>query len=274
MTVAAIQGEAGAFSHAAARQIFGDEVAILPCLTFDELVDSVSVGHATHGLVPVENTLAGSVPGNLSRLNDSNLHVIGETSVRVELCLITEPGRSLADVRSAASHPVALQQCLGFFRSRPLVQAVTVYDTAGSVRDLMSGDGKYDSAIASGLAADLYGGTVLLRGIEDHEENHTRFFAVSRNPSNILGGDARASLAFVVPHEPGSLHRALGFFAEAGLDLTRLESRPITGRPWEYRFYADLKGEAEEMLSAIRTLEGVANEVRVLGLFRSLTMPL
>ena len=145
--------------------------------------------------------------------------------------------------------------------------AVTVYDTAGGVRDLIAGDGEYDSAIASGLAADLYGGEVLLRGIEDDPENYTRFFSVSTVAHEVPADPARASLTFVVPHEPGSLHRALGIFATAGVDLTRLESRPITGHPWEYRFYADLTGHAGKILSSIDQLKTADTEVRLLGLF-------
>lgn len=267
MTRASIQGEAGAFSHTAARQFFGDEVEIVPCSSFDELFESVVRGRATHGVVPVENTLAGSVPGNLDRLLDSGLHAVSETNVRVELCLIAPPGRLAMDLRSAASHPVALEQCRRFFRERPQLTPVTIYDTAGGVRDLMRGGAEFDAAIASRLAADLYGAEVLVQGIEDNHQNFTRFFAVAAEPGAPPEESVTASLGFVVPHEPGSLHRALGHFARAAVNLTRLESRPIPGRPWEYRFYADVHGNREPIEEALEALGREAVQVHVLGIY-------
>ena len=267
MIRAAIQGEEGAFSHAAARQLFGPEVEIVACASFDELFASVAEGRATHGTLPVENTLAGSVPGNLDRLEASGLHVVAETNVRVELCLIVPPGLSLEGVRSAASHPVALLQCQRFFLDHPLVTPVTVYDTAGGVRDLMNRDAAFDAAIASELAAELYGAQVVMTGIEDNPQNFTRFFAVAPDPAAPENDLVHAALAFVVPHEPGSLHRALGAFADAEVDLTRLESRPIPGHPWEYRFYADVRGPRDRVEAALATLEHGAIEVHVLGIY-------
>jgi prephenate dehydratase len=267
VTRASIQGEAGAFSHTAARQLFGDDVEIVPCTSFDDLFESVVRGRATHGVVPVENTLAGSVPGNLDRLMDSGLHAVSETNVRVELCLIAPPNRQVSDLRSAASHPVALEQCRRFFRERPQVTPVTIYDTAGGVRDLMRGGANFDAAIASRLAAGLYGANVLLEGIEDNHKNFTRFFAVATEPGEPPAESVTASLGFVVPHEPGSLHRALGHFARAGVNLTRLESRPIPGRPWEYRFYADVHGDRDPIEEALEALGRGAADVHVLGIY-------
>ncbi len=186
--------------------------------------------------------------------------------MRIGLCLVAPPGRHLEEVASAASHPVALQQCHGFFRDHPGIEAVVAYDTAGSVRDLLEGRGDYDAAIGSALAAELYGGEVLLDHIEDDPANFTRFLAVAREAYPTPGDGAKTSIAFTVPHRPGSLHEALGFFARRGVDLTRLESRPIPGTPWEYRFYADLRGvPLAEQLACVEELRAAGSEVRVLG---------
>jgi len=210
----AIQGEAGAFSHEAAVQLFGRDLELVPTRTFDDLITSVVDGTAEHGVIPVENTLAGSVQGNLDRILEQDLHAVSETRVRIQLCLVAPPGRDLSEIRTAASHPVALQQCQTFFREHPDVEPVPVYDTAGSVRDLMRGASTYDAAIGSALAADLYGARILVPRIEDHSGNFTRFFAVARTARDHQVPGSKTSLAFVVTHDPGALHRALGVFAE------------------------------------------------------------
>lgn len=264
----AIQGEPGAFSHMAVERLFGPGIELVPTRTFDGLFDAVVSARARHAMVPVENTLAGSVQGNLDRIVRHALHVVAETRVRIRLCLAAPPGKALSDIRTAASHPVALQQCQAFFAAHPEVEPVPVYDTAGSIRDLMSGGAPYDAAIGSELAVRLYGARVLVEEMEDDPENHTRFFAVSREPGAAPGGKPKTSLAFVVPHEPGSLHRALGVFAERGVDLTKLESRPIPGRPWEYRFFADVRGDAGgELREALGELGRLATELAVLGTY-------
>jgi prephenate dehydratase len=263
---AAIQGELGSFSHQAARQLLGEDARILACTGFEELFARVNAGEAGYGLVPVENTLAGSVTENLDLLTAHPLHVTGETTVRVELCVLGRPGTRLEDAKRAASHPVALRQCRGFFRSHPWIEPVPVYDTAGSVRDLLAGPASYDLAIGSALAAELYGADVLLSGIEDDRANFTRFLVVERDAGPPESGPVRTMMAFVVPHRPGSLHRALRALAEEGLDLTNLESRPIPGKPWEYRFYAGATARSHPDLSrAVERLARMSVEARVFG---------
>ena len=262
----AIQGERGAFSHSAACAVFGNDVSIVPSRSFDDLFQAVVSGAADRGVVPVENTLAGSVQRNLDLLLQNPLHVVGETRLPIRLCLVAPPGRRLEELGRAASHPVALEQCTGFFRDHPTVERVAVYDTAGGVRDLMAGSATYEAAIGPELAASLYGASVLLRNIEDDPENFTRFFVVSRESTGRLSGRVKTSIAFVVPHNPGSLHRALGVIAARGVDLTKLESRPIPGRPWEYRFFADLRGvPMDQQRSCLEDLRAVALEVTELG---------
>jgi prephenate dehydratase len=264
----AIQGEAGAFSHEAARRLFGAEVELVACPTFEALFAAVEDGTAGRGMVPVENTLAGAVQRPMDLLLTADVRAVAETRVPIRLCLASTPGRSLEQVSSAASHPVALQQCHGFFEAHPWIAREVSYDTAGSIKDLMEGRASYDAGIGSELAAELYAATVLARGIEDDAENHTRFLAIARMQEAIAqirdgvaasADDAlKTSVAFTVPHVPGALHRALGCFAERAVDLSRVESRPVRGRPWEYRFYADLRGAPPELqdeaLEALRTL--------------------
>ena len=274
MTTAAIQGVRGAFSHAAAIRTFGTEVDVLECRTFEELFAAVADGGADHGVVPVENTLAGSVQRNLDLLVAHPLTVVAEVRVRIRLCLAAPAGRSLEEIQRVASHPVALQQCHGFFSRNPHVEAVTAFDTAGSVRELMAGDVGYDAAIASDLAASLHHAEVLEHGLEDDHQNFTRFLVIARDPIEPPAEGTKTSLAFTVRHRPGALHEVLGVLARHRMDFTRLESRPIPGRPWEYRFYADLRGPSSaEQRVAVDELRTIANEVRLLGQYQEEAYP-
>jgi len=263
----AIQGEAGSFSHAAALEAFGPDLRLVPRPSFGELFRAVETGEADRGVVPIENSLAGSVHEAYDLLGVHALHVVGETQVRVRHCLIVRPGTALDRVRRVASHPVALAQCRNFFATHPALAPVPAYDTAGSVRDLMAGRVAAEAAIGSSLAAELYGGAVLCEGIEDHPENYTRFLVVAREPAPV-GQASKTSLVFALPNVPGSLHRALGVFARRGLDLTKIESRPLPGRPWEYAFYLDVVGDPQGgVAEALAELQGLARDLRVLGAY-------
>ena len=264
--VVAIQGEQGAFSHKAALDFFGPDLQLLPQPTFDALFAAVTDGAADRAVVPIENSLAGSVHENYDRLWASTLHVVGEVQARIRLCLIGRPGASLNTVRRVASHAVALAQCRTFFSRHPEMEAVAAYDTAGSVMDLLRGDGPVtQAAIASRLAAELYGGKVLVDGIEDHPENYTRFLVLARE-TRPRSGSTKTSLVFTLENAPGVLYRALGFFAQRGLDLTKIESRPLRGKPWEYAFYLDVTGDPEGPLhAALDDLRAMAPELRILG---------
>jgi prephenate dehydratase len=264
MKAVAIQGEAGSFSHAAALETHGQAIRLVPCPTFEELFRAVAAGDAASGIVPIENTLAGSVHENYDLLSAHALHVVGETELRIRHCLIARPGTTVADIVRVASHPVALAQCRRFFITHPRLVAVPAYDTAGSVRDLMAGSAVADAAIASALAAELYGAAVLAEGLEDHAENYTRFLVVAREPAPAESA-SKLSLTFTLPNVPGSLHRALGVFASRGLDLTKIESRPLPGRPWEYLFYLDVVGAGAG--EAVGELRAFAPVLRVLGAY-------
>jgi prephenate dehydratase len=271
--VVAIQGEAGSFSHAAALQALGPDIRLVPCPSFEELFRAVESGDAAQGAVPIENSLAGSVHENYDLLGAHTLHVVAETQVRVRHCLIGRPGTDRAAIRRVASHPVALAQCRRFFATHPDVAPVPAYDTAGSVRDLMAGRVAADAAIASSLAAELYGAVVLEQDLEDHAENYTRFLMVARDPAPPELA-RKTSLVFTLPNVPGSLHRALGMFAARGLDLTKIESRPLAGRPWEYAFYLDVVGDPRAgVAEALAELRGLARELRILGAYPGSDIP-
>jgi prephenate dehydratase len=263
--VIAIQGERGAFSHDAALDLVGPAIEILPCPTFDVLFEAAVSGRADRALVPIENSLAGSIHENYDRLWASPLHIVAETQLRIRHCLIACAGASLGDIRRVSSHAVALAQCRRFFAERPDVEAVVAYDTAGSVKETLRDGVLAHASIASRLAADLYAGQVLLEGIEDDPQNYTRFLLLAREPGS-ADVASKTSLVFTLKNEPGALHRALGAFALRGVDLAKIESRPLRGRPWQYAFYLDVLGDPRgatgESLAELRAL---ASELRVLG---------
>ncbi|HEY3221507.1 MAG TPA: prephenate dehydratase [Gemmatimonadales bacterium] len=264
----AIQGEAGSFSHAAALETHGPVLRLVPCATFVELFRAVEAGDAASGIVPIENTLAGSVHENYDLLSAHALHVVAETELRIRHCLIASPRTTLRDIRRVASHPVALAQCRRFFTVHPDFVAVPAYDTAGSVRDLMAGKAEAEAAIASKLAAELYGAAVLEEGLEDHAENYTRFLVVAREPAARERAVAnKTSLMLSLGNTPGTLHRALGVFAARGLNLTKIESRPLPGRPWEYLFYLDVVDTGEGIEAALEEVRAFTFGIRVLGTY-------
>ena len=261
----AIQGEKGAFSHQAAIAALGPGIEVLSRATFDDLFDSVVEERADRALVPIENSLHGSIHENYDRLKSRPLHIVGETQLRIRQCLIARPGSSVGMIRRVASHPVALAQCRRFFAERPQVEAVTAYDTAGAVQDLMKGGLATQGAIASRLAAELYGAQVLLDGIEDDPENYTRFLLLAREAGPIEAA-SKTSIVFVLDNRPGALYDALGVFASRNVDLCKLESRPLRGHPWEYSFYLDVLGDPRGVAGqAIEELGRSGRELRILG---------
>jgi prephenate dehydratase len=261
----AIQGERGSFSHEASLGALGEHIEIVACATFDQLFEAVAGGGADRAVVPIENSLHGSIHENYDRLSARALHITGEVQLRVKQCLIARPGATLASLRKVASHPVALAQCRLFLAEHPEIEAVVAYDTAGSVKDLLRDGPMTQAAIASALAARIYGAQLLLEGIEDDPQNFTRFLVLSRTPGP-PDAATKTSLVFTLKNEPGILHRALGAFALRGVDLAKIESRPLRGRPWEYLFYLDVLGRPDgPAREALDELQGLAAELRVLG---------
>ncbi|HKN48391.1 MAG TPA: prephenate dehydratase [Candidatus Polarisedimenticolia bacterium] len=262
----AIQGERGAFSELAAISLFGKRARIVPCGDFDALFRSTERGRTRYALAPVENTIAGSIHRVHDLLLDSSLRVAGEAVVRIAHHLVALPGVRLGDLRRVYSHPVALAQCEKFFRRNPRLTRVATYDTAGSVRMLREEKAKDAAAIASGLAARLYGARILKEHLEDHRANFTRFFLLSRS-GRPIGPPDKTSILFATRHVPGALFRCMGVFALREINLLKIESRPLLGRPWEYVFHLDFEGSAKEerCRNALRHLAEVCDFVRLLG---------
>jgi prephenate dehydratase len=270
----AIQGERGAFSELAARSLFGPRARILPCAEFDDLFRAAESGRCRYALAPVENTIAGSIHRVYDLLLDSPLKVAGEVVIRVSHTLMALPGVRLRDIRRVYSHPVALAQCERFFRRSPRLTRVATYDTAGSVRLLREEGARDAAAIAPEIAARLYGARILKRGLEDHRANFTRFFALSLD-GKPLGPADKMSVLFSTRHVPGALFRCMGVFALRDINLLKIESRPMRGRPWEYVFHLDFEGspKQERCRNALRHLEEVCDLVRVLGAYRRARTP-
>ncbi|MFN8495918.1 MAG: prephenate dehydratase [Caldilineaceae bacterium] len=264
MTIVAFQGEAGAYSEEAVRQQFGDQVDTLPCQAFENLFEAVESGRADFGAVPVENSTAGSINKSYDLLLEHDLKVHGEILLRVRHCLLTAPGNA-QKITQVRSHPQALAQCEGFM-NRANYTAVPWYDTAGSAKDLAANPEQGVAVIASKLSAKIYGLEIVQEGIEDLQNNYTRFFVVGKGDAP-RAERAKTSLVFAVPNTAGSLYDALGEFARRRINLTKIESRPRRGRPWQYVFYLDFDGhwQDKEAGEAIMCLLSRAAFVKLLG---------
>jgi len=269
--IVAFQGEDGAFSHTAALKLRGKGIRTLACPSFRDVLGKVQTGEASCGVLPIENTLHGSVHENYDRLLEYDLFISGETSIRISHQLIARPGVEFRDVKRVFSHPVALNQCKRFFERYPRLEAVPYYDTAGSVKMLLEHRLSNAAAIASQAASEIYHGRILKRQIEDNRQNFTRFFLLTKQPLAISGkGPWKTSLVFSTPNEPAALFRALACFALRDLNLTKIESRPLWGKPWEYLFYVDLQGNErdEKVQKAIAHLSEMARFIKLLGSYR------
>ena len=268
MTVVAFQGEHGAYSEEACRHYFGEGVTTQPCRSFDDIFAVVESGQAGYGVVPVENSTAGSINKSYDLLLDHDLKVYGEVLLRVRHNLLTVPGNQepeRAPIVQVRSHPQALAQCETYLNRRKLA-AVPWYDTAGRAKDLAADPVEGVAVIASRLAAEVYGLEIIDEGIEDLPNNYTRFFVVGRGDPP-PGERSKTSLVFAVPNTPGALYQALGEFATRQVNLTKLESRPRRNRTWQYVFYVDLDGHWQDanVSAAIVGLLNRAAFVKLLG---------
>jgi prephenate dehydratase len=275
----AFQGERGAFSEEAARRALVGALVPLPCREFDVMFDAVLRDEAECALVPMENTLAGSVIKNYDLLVEHDLCIIGEVVLRVAHNLIVPYGVTRAMIRRVYSHPVALAQCEDFLRKLrleiPSLEVLPAYDTAGAVKMIMANKKKDEAAIASTIAAKTYNALILASSIESNPQNFTRFFIMARpdrakhvhlrRPSKEL----KTSLVFRISNQPGALYDALSTFAKERIDLTKIESRPIVGRPWEYSFYLDFIGErsSPKVKRAIAALASSVESLRIFGCY-------
>jgi len=259
------QGEPGAYSQEAAVSFFGPTVEAGPFDTLEEVFKAVEDGALPHGIVPVENSQVGSITRCYDLLLDSNVMVSGETLVRVTHCLIANPGVPLEDIKRVYSHPQALGQCQSYLRQLD-VEVVPAYDTAGSVRMIKEERMLDGAAIASARAAEIYEMNILARQIEDNHNNTTRFFVLSKQDSTPTGDD-KTSIVFMLQHRPGTLYEALRVFAERGINLTKIESRPTRQKPWEYNFYLDFEGHRQDRMigEALEKLRPLTLFLKVLG---------
>lgn len=264
----AFQGERGAFSEEAVVRHFGPEADPIPCRNFAEVFRLVAGGQVDHGVVPIENSIAGSINEVYDLLRQYDLYIQGERVLAVHHCLMALPGQKLADIRRVISHPRALEQCENWLREAGL-EAVAEYDTAGSARIIAERQLRGVAAIASRRAADIYGLEVLADGIQDVPDNYTRFVVLGRTPAPATGEPAKTSLVMSAAHQPGSLWRCLGCFASRGINLLKLESRPVKNRPWEYVFYLDLEGHRDDpqVAEALAEMAAHTTFVKVLGSF-------
>ena len=263
----AFQGEPGAFSEEAAIQLLGPGVETVARPTFESLFRAVDDGAADVLLAPLENSLAGSVTRVYDLLVKSDLVLTAETILRIEHHLIGCAGATLSGIRSVESHPMALAQCDRFLTARPPRRRVAAEDTAGSVREVLRRGDPTCAAIAGRRAAEIYCGVILEGNIEDAAENYTRFALLSCAPARDPSAN-KMTLVVRLAHLPGALHHALGPFARRGLNLLKIESRPIHGCPWEYRFFLDVEAAPEpDLAEAVEELRGVAQDVRVLGCY-------
>ncbi len=271
--VVAFQGEHGAFSEEASRQHFGAGVVTQPVHAFEDIFAAVDQGQANYGVLPVENSVAGSINKAYDLLLDHDLKVWGEVLLRVRHNLMTLPGVTLDQITTVRSHPQALAQCERFI-NRHGWQAVPWYDTAGSAKDLAAAPAPGVAVIASLLAAELFGLEVLAPGIEDLDFNYTRFFVIGRGDPP-YAAKAKTSLVFATAHTPGALVACLNEFASRGINLNKLESRPRRNRPWHYVFYLDFEGHWQDpsCREALVGLLARAAFVKLLGSYLAAPIP-
>ncbi len=261
----AFQGEKGAYSEEAIFKHYGTEVESVPCPYLRDVYNAVEEGKADFGLVPVENTIEGTIVRAYDLLNDRSLKASGEEIHRIQHCLIAHPDAELSDIKKAYSHPQALGQSREWLEDHN-IEAVSFYDTAGSVKWIKENDIRDAAGVASAQAADEYGMKILARGIETNNENYTRFLEIGNENREPTGND-KTTLAFIVAHKPGTLVSALSEFSSRGVNLSKIESRPRVGTPWEYIFFVELDGHItdENLAAAVEGLEEYTIYIKHLG---------
>ncbi|HEX9261541.1 MAG TPA: prephenate dehydratase [Candidatus Bathyarchaeia archaeon] len=261
----AFQGEKGAYSETAVYTFFGANAEVKPCRDFKDVFDNVKKQSTQFGVVPIENSLEGSVNQTYDLFLKYDLKVRGEVIVKIEHCLIANPNTKLSEVKAVYSHPQALAQCRNYLEKSGW-ELIPTYDTAGSVKILKEEGLKNAAAVASERAAELYEMKILARDIADNPENYTRFFVLAKEDAPITGKD-KTSIIFAAAHKPGSLYNALGEFSKRDINLAKIESRPTKKKPWEYNFYLDFEGHRSEprCSDALEALKEHAAFTKILG---------
>jgi prephenate dehydratase len=266
--IVAFQGEPGAYSEAAALK-FAPASQTLPCPSFDEVFAAVRDTRATHGILPMENSIGGSIHRNYDLLLEHDLPIVGEVELRVDHCLLALPGTALADVKVVYSHPQALAQVETALRQMTGVEVVAVYDTAGAAKMVREGNRRDAAAVASRRAAEVFALAILKESIQDFRDNITRFCVVTKPGASPSEAD-KTSLVFSLHSKPGALFKALAGFALRDINLTKIESRPLRGKPWEYAFYVDVQAPGTDpgLQRAVADLQDFCHWVRTLGSYR------
>ncbi len=265
----------GSNSHMATVEMLGNQsgLEIIACTVSAQVLAKVVAGEVDGAVLPIENSLHGSVAEHYDLLLELPVRIERESLLRIRHNVIAMPGVKMEEVRRVMSHPVALSQCRRFLAAHPELEVVPFYDTAGSVKHVMAAGVRDSAGIAPELAAKVYGGEMLVAGVEDHAENYTRFHLLRREDAATAkgAGDAnKMSVAFAIEHRPGTLVAALQRLADAGVNLTKIESRPVPGSPWEYVFYVDVRFDtAEQADAALTALEKHCRMVKVLGRYRA-----
>lgn len=269
----AYQGEPGAYSEAAALR-FSSHAELSPCESFEEVFAAVERGKVTHGILPIENSTGGSIHRNYDLLLQHELPIVGEVKLQVSHNLLAYPGTKLADIKRVYSHPQGLAQCEHFLQKLPGVEIIATYDTAGSAKMIQDKAIRDAGAIASARAAEVFGLEVLESNIQDFEENITRFLIIGRSTATQEAAD-KTTIVFTLPNVPGALFKALSVFALRDIDLTKLESRPVRGRAFEYLFYADIAIRRDDLqcTRALVHLAEFARSMRSLGSYVSWKEP-
>lgn len=264
------QGEHGAFSEEAAFTYFGKSIKTVPCKAFEDVFQAVRKNDSTFGIIPIENSLAGSLHINYDLLLTYKLKIIGEIFTRISHQLLGLRKTNIQNIKRIYSHPMALQQCQTFLRSLPSVEVIESYDTAGSVMILKDTGSREVAAIASKSAAKIYGVNILQKNIEDYKQNYTRFLILSKKQRTVVEDFAKTSIVFSLRNEPGVLFKSLSGFALRGIDLTKIESRPVREKPFEYYFYLDFIGSTKELgiKNALNSLREITDDIRILGSYK------
>jgi prephenate dehydratase len=264
----AIQGEPGSYSEEAAQALLGAVIACRYCRTFEEVFQATEQGQVQHSLIPIENSLAGSIYKNYDLLTRYRLRIVREANLLIQHHLIGMPGVKFEQITTVLSHPVALDQCEKFFARFRHLERKSAYDTSGSVKEIIENGMTEYAAIASRGAAEYYHGQILMSGIQDNDENFTRFLLLSTQ-LEVSDCANKTSVVFSLANAPGSLFKSLSVFALRDIDLTKIESRPIPGRPWEYLFYVDFLGNLGEVRvkNALNHLAEITEFLEVLGCY-------
>ena len=270
---AAFQGELGAYSESAVYSFFGSSVTVKPCKSFGNVFESVKTGDVDYGVVPIENSIEGSVNRTYDLFLEYDLKVCGDIIIRISHCLIAQKGTKIDSIKTVYSHPQALAQCRKFLEQHKL-KAISTFDTAGSVKMIKEEQLMDAAAIASERAAQIYDMTILAREIEDVKNNSTRFFVLDKQDSPYSGAD-KTSIIFATKSIPGALYKILGEFADRNINLTKIESRPTKQTPWEYHFYLDFEGHRTEKQcqEALESIKDKTIFIKILGSYKAAKKP-